>query len=131
VTQDLRRDRRYTIDSDKIQVSVLLSQKTYCIKDISAGGLAIEYNPVTDEPLESETIDIIAIDCDRFCLPKIVCKTVYDIPTVMQGRSFSGGAMRIRGLKFIELTKDQENKLEILLRCFFDHSANNNSSQWR
>ena len=131
MTQDRRKDRRYTIDSDKIQVSVLLSQKTHCIKDISAGGLAIEYNPVTDEPLESETIDIIAIDCDRFCLPKIVCKTVYDIPTVMLGRSFSGGFMRIRGLKFIELTKDQENELEILLRRCFDHSANNNSRQWR
>ena len=131
MTQDRRRDRRYTVDPDKAQVSVLLSQKTHCIKDISAGGLAIEYNPVADEPLESEVIDIIVIDRDRSCLPKIVCKTVYDIPTVMQGRSFSGGVMRIRGLKFIELTKDQENELEILLRRFFDHSANNNSSQWR
>ena len=130
MTQDRRRDRRYTVDSDKIQVSVLLSQKTHGIKDISAGGLAIEYNPVTDEPLEPETIDITAIDCDRSCLPKIVCKTVHDIPTVMQGRSFSGGVMRIRGLKFIELTKDQENELEILLRRCFDYSANNNSSQW-
>jgi hypothetical protein len=108
----------------------LLSQKTYFTKDIGAGGLAIEYSPVTDEPLESESIDIIAIDCDRFCLPKIVCKTVYDIPTVMQGRSFSGGVMRIRGLNFVELTKDQENELEILLRRCFDHSSNNNSSQW-
>ena len=128
--QDRRRDKRYTIDSDKIQV-LLFSQKTHCIKDIGASGLAIEYNPVTDEPLESETIDIIATDCDRSCLPKIVCKTVYDIPTVMQGRSFSGGAMRIRGLKFIELTKDQENELEILLRCCFEHSTENNSSQRR
>ena len=119
MTQDRRRDRRYTIDSEKIKVSVLLSQKTYCIKDISAGGLAIEYNPVTVEPLESESIDIIAIDCDRFCLPKIVYKTVYDIPTVMQGRSFSGGVMRIRGLNFVELTKEQEEKLDILLdSCF-------------
>ena len=121
MTQDRRRDRRYTIDSEKIKVSVLLSQKTHSIKDIGAGGLAIEYNPVTDEPLESEIIDIIAIDCDLCCLPKIVCKTVYDIPTVMQGRSFSGGVMRIRGLKFIELTKEQENGLEILLRRCFDH----------
>ena len=129
MTQDRRRDRRYTIDFDKIQVSVLLGQKSHGIKDISAGGLAIEYSPVTDEPFESETIDIIAIDCDRSCLPKMVCKTVYDIPTVMLGRSFSGGAMRIRGLKFIELTKDQENGLEILLRRCFDNSTKNNSSQ--
>jgi hypothetical protein len=130
VIQDRRRDRRYTIDSDKIQVSVLLSQKTHCVKDIGAGGLAIEYNPATDEPFESETIDIVAIDCDRSYLPKIGCKTVYDIPTLVEGRSFSGGVMRIRGLKFIELTKDQENELEILLRRCFDHSTKNNSSQW-
>ncbi len=123
MTQDRRRERRYTIDSDKIQVSVLLGQKTHTIKDIGAGGLAIEYSPAADEPLESETIDIIAIDCDRSCLPKIVCKTVYDIPTLMQGRSFSGGAMRIRGLKFIELTKEQEDELDILLKRCFDHSA--------
>jgi len=38
--------------------------------------------------------------------------------------------MRIRGLKFIELNKEQENGLEILLRRFFDRSSNNNSSQW-
>ena len=120
MTQDRRIDRRYTVDSDKIQVSVLLSPKTYSIKDIGAGGLEIEYNPVTDEPLESETIDIIATDCDRFCLPKIVCKTVYDIPTVMLGRSFSGGVMRIRGLKFVELTNEQEDKLDILLKRCFD-----------
>ena len=123
MTQDRRRDRRYAIDSDWIQVSVLLSQKTHSIKDIGAGGLAIEYNPGTDEPLESESIDIIVTDRDRSCLPKIVCKTVYDIPTVMQGRSFSGGVMRIRGLKFVELTKDQEDELDILLRRFSDHSA--------
>ena len=120
MTQDRRRGRRYTIDSDKIQFSVLLGQKSHGIKDISAGGLSIEYSPVADEPLEPETVDIIAIDCDRSCLPKIVCKTVYDIPTVMQGRSFSGGAMRIRGLKFIELTKEQEDKLDILLNGCFD-----------
>ena len=122
MTQDRRRDRRYTIDSDKIQVSVLLGQKIHGIKDISAGGIAIEYSPVKDEPLESETIDIIAIDCDRSCLPKIVCKTVYDIPTVMLGRSFSGGVMRIRGLKFIELAKEQEEKLDILLNKCLDRS---------
>ena len=120
MTQDRRRDRRYTIDSEKIQVSVLLGQKSHGIKDISAGGLAIEYSPVADEPLEPETVDIIAIDCDRSCLPKIVCKTVYDISTVMLGRFFSGGAMRIRGLKFIELTKEQEDKLDILLNGCFD-----------
>jgi hypothetical protein len=38
----------------------------------------------------------------------------------MHGRSFSGGVMRLRGLKFVKLTKEQEDKLDILLERFFD-----------
>jgi hypothetical protein len=41
----------------------------------------------------------------------------------MHGRSFKGGAMRIRGLKFVELTKEQEEKLDIVLNSCFDRSA--------
>ena len=59
---------------------------------------------------------------ERFYLSKVACKTVYDIPTLMQGKSFKGGEMRIRGLKFVELTKEQEDKLNILLKLSLDCS---------
>jgi hypothetical protein len=77
--------------------------------------LGFEYVPVENEWLESESVDIIAIDFDQFYLTKIACKTVYDISTLMHGKSFTGGAMRLRGLEFVELTKEQEDKLDILL----------------
>ena len=117
-----RTAKRCTIDSDEVQVSVSPSRKTYSVKDISTGGLAIEYSPVADEPFESKSVDIIAMNYGRFYLPNITCKTVYDIPTLMQGRSFRGGEIRIRGLKFVELTQEQEDELDILLKACFDRS---------
>ena len=109
---------RCAIDSDEVQFPVSASRKTYSVKDISKGGLAIEYSPEADEPFES--VNIIAMDYDRFYLPKIACETVYDIPTLIQGRSFRGGERRIRGLKFVELKKEQEDELDILLKHCFD-----------
>ena len=88
MTKELRRSMRAAIDSDGVQVSVSARWKTYSAKDISKGGLAIEYCPVADEPFESESVDIIALDYDRFYLPKITCKTVYDISTLMEGGVF-------------------------------------------
>ena len=114
---------RSAIDTDEVQFSVSASRKTYSVKDISKGGLAIEYSPVVDEPFESESIDIVAMDYDRFYLPKIACETVYDIPTLIQDRSFRGGERRIRGLKFVELNIEQEDDLDILLKRCFDRSA--------
>jgi hypothetical protein len=76
-----------------------------------------------DDPFESETIDIITVDYDRFYLSNIACKTVYDIATLMKGQLFSGGEKRIRGLKFVELTKEQEDRLDHLLELYFDRSA--------
>ena len=119
MTPESRKEKRCTIDSDEVHVSVLPNQKIYSVKDISKGGLAIEYSPVRGEPFKSESVDIIAADYNRFYLPKIICETVYDIQTLMEGKSFRGGERRIRGLKFVELTQEQEDQLGILLkRCF-------------
>ena len=109
--------------NEEIQVAIQPSREFYPIKDIRAGGLAIEYNPAKELPFESEAIDIIKIKPDKFFLSKIACKTVYDIPTLMQGKSFKGGEMRIRGLKFVELTKEQEDQLDILVKSCFAHES--------
>lgn len=120
---DRRASKRCEIQFEEIQIAIHNNRKLYPVKDISTGGLAIEYSPVTEEPFESEAIDISAADYNRFYLPNIACKTVYDIATLMEGRSFRGADMRIRGLKFIELTKEQEEKLAILLKRFFESTA--------
>ena len=103
-------------------VSVSSGRESYSIKDISKGGLAIEYNPEAGEPFQSESVGIIAVIYDRFYLPKIKCKTVYDISTLLEGNSFNGRLVRIRGFKFVELTKEQEDKLDILLKRCFERS---------
>ena len=118
-----RKTNRCRVHFDEIQVSIYSSQKFYPIKDISKGGLAIEYSPVADKSLKLEKIDILAIDYDQFHLQQITCKTVYDIATLMERQSFTGGERRIRGLKFVELTKELEEKLDSLLKRCFDSSA--------
>ena len=117
-----RATKRCPIHFDEVQVSIYSGQKCYPIKDISTGGLSIEYSPVADKGLKLEKIDILAIDYDQFNLPQITCKTVYDIGTLMEEQSFKGGERRIRGLKFVKLTKEQEDKLDTLLNRCFDHS---------
>ena len=119
---DRRASDRCEIQFEEIQIAIHSRRELYPVKDISTGGLAIEYSPGTDGPFESEAIDISAADYDRFYLPNIACKTVYDISTLMEGRSFRGAAMRICGLKFVELTKAQEDELDILLKRCFDRS---------
>jgi hypothetical protein len=131
MTPERRRAKRCTIDSYEVHVSVIPSRKIYSVKDISKGGLAIEYSPVKGEALKSESVDIIATDYDRFYLPKVACKTVYDIQTLMQGESFRGGERRIRGLKFVELFQKQQDELDILLKRCFDRSAQSNHREGR
>jgi hypothetical protein len=120
MTAEHRSTNRCKVHLDQIQVPIHPSQKLYPVKNISKAGLAIECNPLKDDPFESETIDIIAVDYDRFYLPNIACKTVYDIATLMEGQLFSGGERRIHGLKFVELTKEQEDRLDHLLKFCFD-----------
>ena len=118
-----RSTNRFRGHLDQIQVSIHPSQKLYPVKNISKAGLAIEYSPVADQPFELKAIDVITIDYDRFYLANIACKTVYDIATLMEGQLFSGGERRICGLKFVELTKEQEDRLDHLLELCFDRSA--------
>lgn len=122
----MRTERRATnrnkVHPDEIHAFIYPIQKTYPIKDINRGGLAIDYSP-TAEPFIVEKIDITAKDYDQFCLSKLPCKTVYDISTLIERRSFTGGKLRTCGLRFVELTNEQEEKLDILLKRLFDRSA--------
>jgi hypothetical protein len=123
VKQEQRGSERCTIGSDEVQVSVSTSPKIYSVNNISKGGLAIEYNPLADEPFETKSIDIIAVGYGRIYMKKIASETVYDHQTLMHNNSFSGGVRRIRGLKFVELTEEQEDKLETLLKSCFKSPA--------
>ena len=118
-----RRHRRFAIDLEKVQASIVTNLETYSVKDISKGGLAIEYIPGPFQAFESKAIVIISMNFDKFIVPKMPCKTVYDIPTLMEGKSFRGGETRLCGLKFVNLTKEQEHELDSLLKCYFDSTT--------
>lgn len=115
-----RKFNRCVVSGSEIKVFTQDAQRFYPTKNISKAGLAFEYWPVAGETLESETIDIMALDYEaQFYLTDIACKTVYDTAALMEGRSFKGGKARVRGLEFVELSADQEKKLDgLLAQCF-------------
>jgi c-di-GMP-binding flagellar brake protein YcgR len=119
-----RNYRRYCVEQDMIQASFSRIQKTFNVKDISSGGMKLEYSPSMENLMESEMIDIIGKNYLRhFFLPKISCEKVYDIPTLMQNKSFKGGEVRIRGLKFLDLTEKQKDGLGLLIKQCLNNSV--------
>jgi hypothetical protein len=120
VEPERRRFNRCDVSGSEIKVFLQNPQRFYSTKNISKAGLAFEYWPVAGETLESETIDIMALDYEaQFYLSDLACKTVYDAAALMEGRSFKGGKVRVRGLEFVELSVDQEKNLDgLLAQCF-------------
>lgn len=119
-----RRFLRCSVSGSEIKIFARDAQNFYPARDIGKGGLAFEYVPVEGQAPESGKIDVMALDyVGRIYLPDVACKTVYDTPALMEGGSFKGGKVRIRGLEFIELSADQEKMLdELLNQCFERHA---------
>jgi hypothetical protein len=124
VEPERRRFLRCSVCGSAIKVFTQDAQRFYLTRNISKVGLAFEYGPVEGEVLESGTIDIMALDYEgQLYLTGLACRTVYDTVALMEGRSFKGGKVRVRGLEFIELSADQEKILDELLDQCFTHSA--------
>ena len=114
-----RSAERYAIQLDEIHVTAEPRPRQLKAKDISRGGIALEYTPLKNELLNLESVDITHRDYRDIFLSNINCKTIYDIETLMEGQTFTGGKRRVCGVKFIELSKEQEQKLDVLMkRCF-------------
>ena len=115
-----RRFRRCSVPGSEIKVFTRKTQKVHSTRNISKVGLAFEYASVDGEIPEFGKIDLLALDYEeRIYLSGVACKTVYDTATLMEGRSFRGGHVRLRGLQFIDLSADQEKILdELLNQCF-------------
>ena len=110
-----RRFKRFNTDPERVQAVAADKRGRYAVRDISRGGLMMEYGPVPDESLDTGTIHITATNHFRLILSNIDCQTVYDIPTLAQNESFSGNLRRLRGLKFTALTTEQLNNLNTLI----------------
>ena len=81
------------------------------VKDISRGGLAFEYILNETQYTGSSEIDIFS--GDRFYLPRIPSKIVYDMEIAEE---YQGLLKRRCGLQFGNLTKKQAAKLEFFLQ---------------
>jgi len=111
--------KRHAVVFDEIQAFVLPGQDVCRIRNISMGGVGIEYAPVPGKPFQIESIHILTQNGRNCYLQNIRCQTVYDMATLMEGRSFRGGERRIRGLKFINQTPGQKEELDHLLGSAF------------
>jgi len=82
------------------------------VKDISEGGLAFEYILNETQNPASTEIDIF-VSGNRFYLPRIPCKIIYDMEIVEEYESVE---RRRCGLQFGALTKEQAAKLDFFLK---------------
>lgn len=87
------------------------------IKDISRGGLSFEYVAAH----EGEKRDLLEIDIfvpgDRFYLPRLPYKIIYDMKIVLEYQTFPDGMERRRcGLQFGDLTENQAAELDLFLK---------------
>ena len=89
------------------------------VKDISEGGLAFEYIFNGKQNPGSSEIDIL-VSGDRFYLPRIPSKIVYDMPIVEEYRTFK---KRRCGLQFGDLTDAQAIELHSFLENYTTGTA--------
>ncbi len=89
------------------------------LRNISMGGLCIEYLAETPSSPQCTHVDIFTSH-EGFYLPEVPCALVYDEPSVgMQASDFSTCHHRRCGLRFGELSREQELKI----RFFIEHHA--------
>jgi len=104
------RNQYYVFDHDSTEMAE--------IRDIGKRGLKLEYAPAADMETDWKIIDIFTQDHKQFHLLEIPCKLIYEIISLAEDYSFSGAKIRIAGLKFETLSKEQIKKLEALLNKF-------------
>jgi hypothetical protein len=118
MAHEQRRFRRYAVKEDGFDVLSRDLKVVGKLKNISRGGVAYQYTPVNGTKPDSEMIDILGKVPDRFSLLGLDCRTVYDIATLNEDRTFTGSASRLRGLQFKGLTVEQEERLGLLLQKY-------------
>jgi len=111
VKAEQRKHTRYGIKDVKFHVFSHGIQITGSLVNLSTGGLAFEFTPGPGKTNECRAIDILGPEPDRFYLPKIACRLIYDIGVLAEGRTFTGAENRLRGVQFTGHTNEQTRKL--------------------
>ena len=113
-----RQHPRYPVRDGEFEVFSHDSKIMGKLNNISQGGLAFHYSPVEGRKAEPETIDIMARNSNPFFLPSVACRTMYDISTLAEDRTFTGAAARLCGMKFVRLQDDQTQKLAHFIKKY-------------
>ena len=113
--KDKRQHHRHTITNESLFIASLNSGKFASVRNISINGLAFEHFLGPEAPTDWTSIDVFMGGRDRLYLPKIKCRVVYDIAELSENSTFSGTAIRVCGLQFGSLKKEQKQKLVKLL----------------
>ena len=86
------------------------------IKDVSIGGLAMEYITDGDSVLENSHVDIFIRE-EEFYLSKLPCKIVYDLPIEPSADPQVSGLTQKRcGVQFYRFTSGLTKRLEGFLK---------------
>jgi hypothetical protein len=115
VKAERRQHPRYPIREGEFEIFSRDSEIIGTLYNISRGGLAFQYSPVAGQRAESEAIDIMVKGSERFYLPAVACRTIYDISVLAEARTFTGAATRLCGVKFAGLTRDREQALMLFI----------------
>ena len=124
-----RQHPRYRVRDGEFEIFSCDSNMTGKLNNISQGGLAFQYSPVEGRKAESATIDIMARNSDPFFLPSVACRTMYDISTLAEDRTFTGASARLCGVKFVRLQDDQTQKLAHFIKKYGLEPAEDNGKR--
>jgi hypothetical protein len=113
-----RQFTRYPVPDNEFFVYSHDSNTMVTIRDISQGGLKIEYFQAASDPSNWKLIDLFVDDRRRFHLSGIPCNTVYDISMLAENHTFSGSPSRLAGLKYEILSERQKTRVQALLDNF-------------
>ena len=115
-----RKNNRFLVQDDVIAALQNGPTKIGKVKDISIGGLSFEH--IQDEISSRESFEKnIILLVDGFCLPKVRCRVVYDIPmpTPDEYQAFPIQFITRRcGVEFERLSESQKTELNVFLRAY-------------
>ena len=110
-----RKFDRYPVSDQRYFVFNHESTEMAEIKNISKGGLRFGYFPVDPQKTPWKLIDLFSKKSKHAYILGIPCKLVYDIITLEEDYAFNGSPVRMAGLEFGFLSKEQNKKLDTLL----------------
>ena len=88
------------------------------VKNISCGGLCLEYSKYNDDDGIGSTIEVDIFSQGKdFYLPRVPCKIIYDT-RIQHYPSFIGMETKRCGLEFLDLNERQVAQIEFFLQAY-------------